>query len=558
MSSVPDTTLVSLFYRRVGDDGDKTALWVKRSGKYEPVAWQEWARSARRGAAALVQLGVQPADRVILVSENRPEWLAADLAIQLAQAVHVPVHAPLTGEQIAWQIADSGARVVLLSGPGQAAKLASCAEQLPAEIEFLSFDPCEATVGGRPVRLFADLVDAVRSGLGREVERQALIGVTPDSLATILYTSGTTGEPKGVMLTQRNLASNTLATITAFGQETDDVRLTFLPLSHIFARTCDLYTWIAQGCQLALAESRESVLADCQQVRPTIMSGVPYFFEKLFRYLSEQGRAKEPHALRNLLGGRIRVCCAGGAALPDHVFDFFERQGVPLLQGYGLTESSPVITASTLSRCKRGCVGPVIPGVEVKIAADGEILTKGPHVMRGYYKNQAATDQVLKDGWLYTGDIGELDAEGFLKITGRKKEILVTSGGKNVAPVYLESLLCEDPLIAQALVVGDGKPYLAALIVPNPEPLQAEIMARQIPLRSREEALVHPQVRAIYEERIAQRLAKVSYYEQVRKFTLLGRGFSIESGEMTPKLSLRRKVIEANFSAEIASMYGKE
>lgn len=551
-----DTTLVSLFHRRVAESADSVALLVKRGGAYEPVLWHEWARSARRAAAALVQLGVQPGDRVIHVSENRYEWIVADMAIQLAQGVHVPVHAPLTGEQIAWQIADSGARFVLLSGPQQAAKLAACSDRLPTGLEFYSFDPCEATIGGRPVKLFAELESSVKSNLGREVERQALLGVTPDSLATILYTSGTTGEPKGVMLTQRNLASNTLATLEAFGQEAADVRLTFLPLSHIFARTCDLYTWIAQGCQLALAESRETVVADCQAIKPTIMSGVPYFFEKLFRYLSDQGRASEPGALRALLGGRIRVCCAGGAALPDHVFDFFQRQEVPLLQGYGLTESSPVITASTLTRCKRGCVGPTIPGVEVKIASDGEILSRGSNIMQGYYKNQAATDEVLKEGWLHTGDIGELDAEGFLKITGRKKEILVTSGGKNIAPVYLESLLTEDPLISQALVVGDGRGYLAALIVPNPEPLKAEIIARQIPLRSREEALVHPAVRAIYEERINERLSKVSYYEQVRKFTLIGRGFTIESGEMTPKLSLRRKAIEANFAAEIAAMYG--
>jgi long-chain acyl-CoA synthetase len=237
------------------------------------------------------------------------------------------------------------------------------------------------------------------------------------------------------------------------------------------------------------------------------------------------------------------------------VYDFFWERGVPLLQGYGLTETSPVISVSTEDLHRRGASGQAIPEVEVRIGEDGEILTRGPHVMLGYWKNPQATAEILKDGWLYTGDWGHIDEDGFVYITGRKKEIIVTAGGKNIAPIYLESLLCEDPFILQAMVIGDGRNYLAALIVPNPDTLRAEILNRRLFVTSPQQALAHPQVQALYRERIDQRLACVSAYEQIRKFALLDRGFTIEQGELTPKLSLRRQEIESHFSQEIAAMY---
>jgi long-chain acyl-CoA synthetase len=550
------TSVIRLFVRRAATDGNMPALHVKRDGVYRALTWNELARDVRCTAAAFVRLGVQPGDRVIQVAENRYEWIVCDLAIQMAQAIHVPVHAPLTGEQIVYQINDSGARIVLLSGPQQAGKLVACAEKLTDEVTYFSFDRCDETIRSQHVRLLSDLTEDISDEETSDVEQRALASITADSLATILYTSGTTGEPKGVMLSQRNLVSNALATLEAFGPHPDELRLNFLPLSHIFARTCDLYTWIAKGSQLALAESRETVLADCAAVKPTRVNGVPYFFDKVRRILIEQGRADDNGSVRDLLGGNIRFCCSGGAALPDHVFDFFLSRGVPVLQGYGLTETSPVISVSTEHRYRRGTVGPPIPGVEVRIADDGEILTRGPHVMIGYWKNQQATDEVVRDGWLHTGDIGELEDGGFLRITGRKKELIVTSGGKNVAPVYLESLLAEDPLILQALVVGDGRNFLTALIVPNPDALRDEIIARGIAVTSRQQALSHPQVLELYEQCIRERLRGVSQYEQVRKFTLLDRGFTIESGELTPKMSLRREIIETNFADRIQAMYG--
>jgi long-chain acyl-CoA synthetase len=273
------------------------------------------------------------------------------------------------------------------------------------------------------------------------------------------------------------------------------------------------------------------------------------------RGLADKGFAETPGALRAALGGAIRVCCGGGAALPEHLFDYFHSHGVPLLQGYGLTESSPVISLSSPAAFRRGASGRPIEGIEVRIAPDGEILTRGPHVMVGYYENPAATAEVLRDGWLYTGDLGRLDDDNFLYITGRKKEILVTLGGKNVAPVFLESLLTQDPLILQALVVGDDRPCLAALIVPNWEPLETALAARGITGLSRGAALTDSQVLALYHERIRQRLVDVAPWEQVQRFVLLPRGFSIEEGEMTAKLSLRRKVIEQHFAEDIESLY---
>lgn len=544
----PADTIVEILCRRIDTDAARPALAVKRGGQFEWLTWDEIAADIAQATAILVDLGIERGDRVAQVSENRYEWVIADFAIQMAGAIHVPIHAPLTGQQIAWQVQHSGAKVLLLSGPQQAAKLVSIATGELPNLRCIIFDPCSEPLLGRPISTLAELKASANLPKGIDAACQTRKVITADSLATILYTSGTTGEPKGVMLTQRNLASNALGTIAAFGAEDDDLRLNFLPLSHVFARTCDLYCWLAGGTRMAIAESRETVIADCQAVKPTVLNGVPHFYDRVYRGLVEKKVADSAGAVRSALGGAIRSCCSGGAALPDHLFDYFHGQGVPLLQGYGLSESSPVITLSSKEHFRRGAVGRAIPDALVRIAADGEILTRGPHVMLGYYQNPSATAEVLKDGWLHTGDLGRLDDDGFLYITGRKKEILVTLGGKNIAPVLLESLLTEDPLILQAMIIGDGRPCLAALIVPNLQALQNELGI---------ESLSHPRVATLYQERINARLSGVSHYEQVRKFALLPRPFSIEEGEMTAKLSLRRKVIEEHFHREISQLYAQ-
>jgi long-chain acyl-CoA synthetase len=549
-------TIVEILARRVDADGPNPALAVKVEGQFRWRTWQEIAGDVAHYAAVLVELGVQRGDRVAQLAENRYEWIVMDLAIQMAGAIHVPIHAPLTGPQVAWQVRHSGAKVLFLSGPAQADKLAAPAAEFPRDVVCVSYDLCLEPLTGKKISTLAERKSSADLAKGIEAACETRKTIRPESLATILYTSGTTGEPKGVMLTQGNLASNACATIQAFGCGENQLRLNFLPLSHVFARTCDLYCWLVEGSRMAIAESRESVIPDCQALQPTYLNGVPYFYDRVYRALCGAGKQDQPRALKAILGGRIEKCCAGGAALPDHLFDYFQEQGVPLLQGYGLSESSPVITLSTVEHNRRGSCGRAIPGIELKIAGDGEILTRGPHVMPGYYENPQATAEVLTaDGWLATGDLGRLDADGFLYITGRKKEILVTSGGKNIAPVYLESLLTQDPLILQAMVVGDGRSCLAALIVPNPDLLRNEIISRGISVTSPEEALVHPDVLALYREHIDRQLVNVAPYEQVRKFMLLPRGFTIEAGELTPKLSLRRQEIGKHFEAEIERMY---
>jgi long-chain acyl-CoA synthetase len=560
--AVQSTTLVKLFLDCVSRRGDQPALVLPTAGDAQPatMSWNDLAQEVRRLAAGLRRGGIQPRDRVAQVSENRYEWVLADLATHFARGVHVALHASLSAQQIAWQIADCGAAIVLLSTAAQVAKLAAHAALLPRGLQFFAYEPVEAEIAGQPVLPFTELFAAVGKDAVEQIVDESLRETKPTDLATILYTSGTTGQAKGVMLSHGNLTSNAIASCAAFETTIEDVRLSWLPLSHIFARTCDLYTWLVRGSQLALVEDREQIIANCQRLRPTLLNGVPYFFEKVKWHLTEAGKTgiTEPGGqtyLQKLLGGSMRACCSGGAALPDHVAEFFWREGMPLVQGYGLTESSPVISTCTPSDYKVGTVGRPVEGVEVKIANDGEILTRGPHVMVGYWNRPTETAESIRDGWLYTGDLGEIDADGYLKITGRKKELIVTASGKNIAPVFLENLLAQESLIHQAIVIGDDRKYLTALIVPHPDALRAQIISRRIPVTSAAEALAHPAVSELYRERIDACLSGASDCEQIRRFKLLPRGFMVENDELTPTLKLRRKTIEEHFAADIESLY---
>ncbi len=365
----------------------------------------------------------------------------------------------------------------------------------------------------------------------------------------------------GVMRSDRNLLSNAMATDAQFAPGESDVKLCWLPLSHIFARTCDLYCWLVVGAELVLAESRETILANCQTFRPTMINGVPYFYDKVHRHVAAQGGsdAEQAERLQAAFGGNLRLACSGGAPLADATAEFYERRGVPLVQGYGLTESSPVITVSTPRAYKTGSVGRPLDGIELCIAADGEILSRGPHIMLGYWKQPEATAEAIDtEGWLHTGDMGHIDGDGFLWITGRKKELIVTAGGKNIAPAYLERLLTEDPLILQALIVGDRRNYLSALLVPNAEALDIELAALGIGQLSRDQTLVDPRVLRLYRERIEARLSVVAHCEQIGRFRLLPRGFTVEHDELTPTLKLRRSVIQQHFTTEIEAMYADE
>ena len=380
---------------RFSSSADLPAIHVKTADGYTAKTWKQVSDDARRYAAKLLSYGLKPGDRVAQFSENRYEWILTDLALQLLGLVHVPIHSTLAGSQVVEQVTHSGSTVLLVSSDMLWQKIAGL--PLPSGTHMASYEVTQQ------LNMFDDVSI---EPLAIDETQQRARDVQAESLATILYTSGTTGEPKGVMLNQRNLTTNAVYTSHIMEQDQSDLRLCFLPLSHIFARTCDLYTWIVSGAQLALAESRESIVNDAQLLHPTVMNGVPYFFSSIKRSLEVAGVADQPDMVKQTLGGRLKYCCSGGAALPPDLFDYYQQQGTPILQGYGLTESSPVISVSSPTENRRGASGKPIEGVEVAIAEDGEVLTRGDHVMCGYYKNDAATREVIRDGWLHTGDWG--------------------------------------------------------------------------------------------------------------------------------------------------------
>lgn len=529
-------TLAHLLAERFAAGGDDVALHAQLpDGEFHAIRWRELQVTVDATVTVLLQAGVQPGDRVAQLSENRFEWILVDFACLLLQAVHVPLHASLSAEQVLEQVTHCGARVMTISSRQQAEKFAAVRARWPQPLHIIGYEDFADLASDAWLGVLTSLCQNTRHGEGYETLKDYAANITPQTLATILYTSGTTGEPKGVMLTHGNLVTNAAASQRAFGERPGEVKLGFLPLSHVFARTCDLYCWLVSGGELVLASCREKVLEEIAAFSPTTLNGVPYFYDKIYQSLAAKDLLHTPGILQHVLGGRMRFCNSGGAALPPHLFDFFDAQGVPLCEGYGLSETSPVISLSTPENRRRGSVGRPIDGVEVRIAHDGEILTRGPHVMHGYYHNHESTQEVLTSGWLATGDLGRLDDDGFLYVTGRKKELIVLSSGKNVAPVYLEGLLTAHPAIAQAMVYGDGRGYLTALIVPAAP--QAPHDAEQL------QRIVNDCLQAC------------SHHEQVRRITLLTEPFSLEREEMTPKLTLRRGVIAEHYAAEIAAMY---
>ncbi|MCA9198020.1 MAG: long-chain fatty acid--CoA ligase [Planctomycetales bacterium] len=549
MSSKPQT-IAAMAWQRLAQPSEQPALFRKHADEFQATTWQQLAVDVLQTVDRLHRLGIKVGDRVAQLSENRYEWIVADLAIHFLRAIHVPIHAPLAPPQVLFQIQHSQAKAVLISNQTQFDKLTPLGDKLPDNLHVILFEPVEHADTLNAVQL-NELAGSAESG--RNIAQRNVDTAATEDIASILYTSGTTGEPKGVILTHRNLVSNAISTVEAFGMNQHVRRLCFLPLSHIFARTCDLYTWLAAGCELALATSRDTVLADCQLFQPTEINGVPYFYDRVWRILKEHSADQTPGALKQILGSKIHHCCSGGAALPDHVFDYYQQQGVPIYQGYGLSETSPVISLSTPNAFRRSASGTAIKDVQVRLAEDGEILTKGPHVMPGYWHNDQATAEVIQDGWFSTGDYGHIDDDGFIFITGRKKELIVTAAGKNVAPVLLESLLTEDSLIDQAMVIGDGRSFLTALVVPNSQLVSLHHDQHHTGNRPSEcEAC-----RAYMQDIVNGRLECVSYHEQVRKITLLSEPFSIEKAELTPKLSLRREVIQQHFADAIEAMYRK-
>jgi long-chain acyl-CoA synthetase len=571
-----------------------------RDGQIVGDSTKEWFERLRDLSLGLRALGVQPGDRVAIMSESRPEWLLTDLALLVYGAVSVPVYPTLSASQARYILADSAARLVFVSSQEQLEKVQRVRHELPALDAVVVFD--ELTPASPSVLSFASVIERGHAqllnqwGAGRSFRDDAR-KVRPSDLAAIIYTSGTTGEPKGAMLTHGNLASNLIASQTILRIGDEEVALSFLPLSHAFERML-AYVGLYNGVTIVFAESLETVARDILTVRPTLMTGVPRVYEKFETRIRQKGdslpqprrilfhwglhvanaRAKaemnggQLSGLRKLeaalaerlvwskirenVGGRLHTMISGSAPLPLAVAEFFHGIGLPITEGYGLTETSPVLTGNPPGAARAGTVGRAVPGVEIRIAADGEILARGPNIMTGYYNKPAETREVLRDGWFHTGDIGTLDADGYLTITDRKKDLLVTSGGKKIAPQPLEASLKRSPLVAEAIVLGDRRKFAAALIVPDFAALERRLRDLGRPLAPREELVQRSDVVALYEEIVDALNRELSHFERIKKIRLLPREFTIESGELTPTLKIRRKAIEQNWRKEIEEIYG--
>jgi long-chain acyl-CoA synthetase len=588
-------TIPKIFLGAVDRFGRVEALRFHRDGRWETMSHPEAERRVAAIAAWLGSIGVRAGDRVAIVSETRAEWALADYAILGMGAVGVPVYPTLPPNQVLYILRDSGARAVFVSTAEQAAKVAGLRGELPELAEAVAFDDAGGATG--TLRL-EDVIEAGQREIeaGRAEDFRAMAArAKPDDLATLIYTSGTTGLPKGVMLTHFNIASNvaSCAQQNAMEVRADDVALSFLPLSHIFERMADYWFWDAGIC-IAYARSMETVIDDFAEVRPTVAVSVPRMFEKVYAKVTGapglKGRiarwavavgapvvdgrmaGREPGGtlavryrladrlvfskLRARLGGRMRIFRSGSAPLAADIARFFFAAGVPVYEGYGLTETSPVLTVNVPEATRLGTVGPAIPGVELRIGEGGEILARGPNVMRGYWNDpQATADAIDPDGWFHTGDVGEIDADGYLRITDRIKNLIVTAGGKNVAPQPMENVAALSPFVAQVVMIGDRRAFPSMLVVPDFENLRPWAKSQGIADDDIQALVRDPRVRALLERETVGRLDGFARYELPKKITIIAEEFSIADGLLTPTLKVKRRAVEERYRSEIEEMY---
>ena len=541
--------------------GPRIALRSKKNGFYYDFSWRDFRRQADNAAAGLIGLGVQKGDRVALLSANRIEWMIADQAILSTGAADVPLHAPLAPKQVEYQVGHSESRGIIVSNQEQADKVFKVLAQLP-KLEFLvSFDPIQVPQGCRLKTLTWAGLQQRGFAAGPEAQqeiRRREQALTHDDLVTIIYTSGTTGNPKGVMLTHGNLVSNAMATRAISDIGPNDVLLSWLPYSHIYARTVDLYVPLLAEMVVALGESVDTLVQNLAETWPTWLTSVPRFYEKVWSNVEQLPPADRAAALRRIFGPRIRTLSSGGAPLPVHVCNGFMAAGIPMYEGYGLTETSPVLSFNNPQAHRVGSVGKMLPDAEVKIAEDGEILVRGPQIMKGYWRNPEATAEAIVDGWFHTGDVGRLDEEGFLYITDRKKDLIITSAGKNIAPAELERILLTDPYIDQAVAYGDGRRFVSALVVPNFPSLEQKAKELGCAVESDGGFITSEPIRKFYEGRIKELMEEVSNPERVKKFLLLDRPFKLEDDELTATLKVRRRHVIQKYEQQLAALYDEE
>ncbi len=594
-------TICELFFQAAERKGDKPLFMFKKDGSYQPISGLDMMERVKRVANGLMSLGLKSGGKAGILSNNRWEWAAADLGIVGTGAADVTIYPTLLPDQVAYILNDSDASILFVENLHQFEKVDSIWSKCKKVKHIVVMD--DTAIEKKNVMTFSELMekgDVYAEKNPAEYEKR-YSAIQPEDLLTLIYTSGTTGNPKGVMLTHSNLVTNCVDSKRAvLGEDYDgqDLALSFLPLSHVLERTAGFYMMMHIGGAIAYAESIETVPQNLLEVRPTIMVSVPRLYEKMYarimdmavsggalkkniffwalrvgeeaaRYLS---RNRQPSGalgvkykiaeklvfskLKQRTGGRLKFFISGGAPLGKEIGEFFLAAGLRILEGYGLTETSPVITVNRFELIKPGSVGLTIPDVEIKIAEDGEILCKGPNVMKGYYKNEAATREAIdEEGWFHTGDIGHVDEDGCLVITDRKKELIVTSGGKNVAPQPIENKLKADKYIAQAVLIGDKRKFISALIVPDLDGLLKWAQKHEISETDPEKLVEMEEIRTFIGDRVERVNQDLARYEQVRTFTLLPKELTQESGELTPTLKVKRRIVHENYKDVIDRMY---
>ena len=599
--ALPDqpATLVDVFIGVAHKHKRPDTLNYKSGGRWIAISSDEMLERAKHIAAGLHAIGVRRGDRVALLSESRVEWTLTDAGSIFAGAIDVPIYPTLTPPQVRYILNDSGACVLFLANREKFVELRDVLGECPEVRQVIFFEP-EGITAEDGLTL-VQLEDK-----GRELEQRdpgfidrMVLQTKPDDLATIIYTSGTTGEPKGVMLTHANLVSNLIdsAGHLSFGE--NDSALSVLPLSHVFERQA-MYMYLHKGMAVYFAESLQTIGANLREVHPTVLVGVPRIFEKIYQRIresaAERGKlsvvllawsvsvareyakrfvAHQPipaflkfkHWIASKLvfskwqrafGGRMRLLISGGAALSADLAYIYIGAGIPILQGYGLTETSPVITTSKLEENRPGTVGTAIPNVEIRIAEDGEIEVRGPNVMRGYYNKPEETRAVFtSDGWFKTGDVGTIDNEGFLCITDRKKELFKTSGGKYISPQPIEQAIKGSRFVSQVVLVGAERKFPAALVVPVWEQLESYCRLKGIEVKSRSELCHHPRILDLIQRQIDALTPNLAKYERIKKVALLENDFTIEGGELTPTLKVKRRVIDEKYKDLIEQLYAE-
>ncbi|MEK7483259.1 MAG: long-chain fatty acid--CoA ligase [Planctomycetota bacterium] len=584
-------TLVDLFLELMKDDRQRPCLYAKKKGVYTAITAQEVFDSVQKLSSGLKALGLQPNQKVALLSENRPEWLYIDMAVLALGAIDVPIYTSNTPQQIRY-ILDNSESCIAFSSASLLNKILEIRGEIPSLKHLICLDEPTPTQRNQGVRSLEEIYSLGNS------EILPPLPISKDQVCTIIYTSGTTGNPKGVMLTHHNFVSNLKVASSVLPITQQDRALSFLPLCHVFERTGGYYAMFFNKAKIYYAESIETVSNNMLEVKPTFMFSVPRLYEKMYARMKEKIEAgsgptkkifswatkigktvfdlqerqrplsfllKRKKALadrfvfrkiRERTGGALRYFISGGAPLNPRIAEFFDYAGIIILEGYGLTETSPILTCNLPTRRRIGSVGPPIPGVEIRIADDGEIVARGPNIMKGYYKNEAATQEVLDpDGWFHTGDIGYLDPDGFLHITDRKKDLLVTSGGKKIAPQNLENLFKTDLYLQEFVVVGDQRNYCSGLVVPHYEKLTQWAKDNGINEVSRPSLAQHPKINEFLMNRLRSLSKELASFEQIKKICILEQEFSIEAGELTPTLKIKRKFINEKYKAQIEALY---